>query len=295
MDERSLFAELDEILNKKQAKISLTAKKKLVLSGGGSKGMAHIGALHALDEAGLLDGIDTYAGTSIGGFILFCIYIGYKPMELFLTLKAIDFKKLVDTSMSNVFSKYGFDTGKKIVLLTKKLMEGKGVDPKSSFEKLQKMTGKTFIVTGSCINDHKCHYFSHMTYPNMAAITAIRITISVPFYFTPVTYQEKMFVDGGCIDNYPIHLFKKDIDSVIGIYLSDSKRCTEKITNMEDYITNVFNCCFEGFAVNTLKEYSDRTIKIELESCGAVDFSITAEKKQLIFDIGYKMLKEYIN
>lgn len=299
--EKSLKDELDDIFDVSykmtkytNPKISVKNKKKLVLSGGGSKGMAHIGALHALDEVGILDKIDTYAATSIGGFIAFMIYIGYKPLELLNILKLIDFSKLTETNMNNIFTKYGIDEGNKIIILIHKLMKGKGIDPKINFINLYKITKKTLIVTATCVNDKKCYYLSHQTSPTMSVCTAIRMTISFPLYFSPVTYQNKLFIDGGCIDNYPFHLFSKNPDEVLGIYLTDCRNVINSIDNIEEYIMNMIECFFEGYTINGLKEYLAYSIKINLENCSSIDFSITEEKKQLLFDIGYNITKQSI-
>ena len=53
----------------------------------------------------------------------------------------------------------------------------------------------------------------------MKLTDAIRITTSVPLYFQPVKYNNKTFIDGGCMDNYPINLFTDRLQEVIGVYL----------------------------------------------------------------------------
>ena len=56
--------------------------EKLVISGGGIKGLSGLGALQYLEDNKLLESINTYIGTSIGGIILYLLAIGYKPIEI---------------------------------------------------------------------------------------------------------------------------------------------------------------------------------------------------------------------
>ena len=63
-------------------------------------------------------------------------------------------------------------------------------------------------------------YICHKTYPDLSLYKAIRMSISIPFYFTPVEYNGNLYVDGGCVDDFPLHKFKHKIDNVIGILIN---------------------------------------------------------------------------
>ena len=70
-------------------------KTKLVLSGGGIKGIAHVGALYALDKLDILNNITEFAGTSVGSLVLALYVIGYKPVEMYEFIKAFNFKSVI--------------------------------------------------------------------------------------------------------------------------------------------------------------------------------------------------------
>ena len=76
-------------------------------------------------------------------------------------------------------------------------------------------TQKTLIVTAVCINEKQVYYISHENFPNMSVKLALRMSSCIPILFSPVLYNGKYFIDGGCMDNFPIHLFKKRINDVI--------------------------------------------------------------------------------
>lgn len=272
-----------------------TKKTKLILSGGGVKGIAHLGGLQALEELGLLRDIDTYVGTSVGALILALLVISYTPNELFQFISEINLNKFKELSFNNLLKLFGLDDGKRVEIVIKKLFTGKNIDPCITFEELYKKTGKTLIITGSCLNDKKAYYFSHTNSPDMAIWLAVRISISIPVYFAPVKYKDKMFVDGGCIDNFPIQLFNHCLDEVIALYLTDIRDNVSDITNIEDLLLHIIQCLFEGVTCNSLKGYEKYTIKISLKKISMVDFIIDINTKQQLFNIGYSVVMDKFN
>ena len=53
------------------------------------------------------------------------------------------------------------------------------------------------------------------------------------------TYENKYYLDGACIDNYPINLFKNELDNVIVVYVCDKYKYTNSINNIEEYLIHV--------------------------------------------------------
>ena len=270
INEKSLRNELNEIFNKNKNKnknikssvIDLNKKKTiLVLSGGGVKGISHLGAIQALHEQGILKNIKTYAGTSIGAFIAVLLVIGYSPNTLFQFIMELKFDKLKNINFQ-IFSKsYGLDEGNKLELVLGKLFMGKNINPNITLSELHAITNKTVIITAVCINDKKTYYYSHETAPNMSVIMAIKMSMAIPIYFVPVKYNGKLFIDGGCVDNYPIKIFEDKLDEVIGLYLTEFRDDIDTINNIEDYMLHMIECFFEGITYNSLKGYEKYSIK----------------------------------
>jgi predicted acylesterase/phospholipase RssA len=251
--------EINHILNKNNKKV----KDTLVLSGGSVKGISQIGALHCLKKNNMLNCIKTIAGTSAGSMVGLLYCAGYQPMELFKFMKLINLNHAKKLDPYNIISKYGLDDGSRIMLILQKLINAKGFDINITFKEFYKKTNFNFIVTGSCINDKKIYYFSHTNYPDMKVLDGVRISISVPILFTPVVYEGKIFVDGGCIDNFPIHLFDKKIDNVIGIYVTEHRKHVSEIKFIEDYLNNTIQCLFEGVTHRDTLAYHKHIIKIK--------------------------------
>ena len=270
-------------------------KKILVLSGGGIKGISFIGAMHALYELNILQNMHTFAGTSVGSMILFLYIIGYNPNELFNFIKIVDLNKLKAISIALFLESYGLDSGDKIVKTLTKFMEMRNIKSDITFMELFSKTSKTFIVTAVNINDQKIEYFSHQTSPNMSVLQAVRMSISIPFVFTPVQYNECLYVDGGCIDNFPIKYFYGREDELLGIHIINKIEERKKIQTFDEYALNVINSMINGITNTSIKNYEKYVIGIDLESVNTIDFDITTEKKIQMYNSGYNTIHSYMS
>ena len=250
--------EVGSLLNKKREHI----KEILVLSGGSIKGVAQLGALHYLKKQNMLNNIKTIAATSAGAGTGMLLCAGYQPMEFFKFVKLLNLKQMKKIEAHNVITRYGLDDGTRLMLVFTKLMAAKGFEDDITFDEFYKRTKINLIITGACVNDKKVYYFSHTNYPSMKVFDAVRISVSVPILFTPCVFEEKIFVDGACIDNFPIHLFDNELDKVIGIYVTDVREVVKEIKFIEDYLINVMQCLFEGLKHRDIRAYQKHIIEI---------------------------------
>ncbi len=272
-------------------KIKPSTKTILVLSGGGIKGISHIGALKALEEQDLLKNIKTIAGASVGGIVGGLLLAGYTPDELYKFIELFDTKNIRSINAPNFFTKFGLDDGARFMLVLEKMFEAKNIPIDISFSKFYEMTQVKLILTAVCMNDKQVYYLSHLTFPDMPVLVGIRITSSVPFWFVPVEYKGKLYIDGGCIDNYPIQLFSNELDNVIGIYLAENKEFVRTIANTEDFLFNLLDCFFEGIVCNSIKGFEKYTTKIELSKISIAHLDITSKIKKDLFYCGYTAIK----
>lgn len=270
-------------------------KKILVLSGGGIRGISFIGSLYALHEIGILQCITTYAGTSVGALILFLIVLGYTPAELFEFIKVFDLNKLKSVSVSLFLDSFGLDSGDKIIKTLSKFATSKGFSKDVNFIELFEKTKKTFIITAVNVSKQTVEYFSHTTHPTMSVIHAVRMSISIPFIFTPTQYNGCMYIDGGCIDNFPLKQFHNKKDELIGIYVSDVNPVISDNKTFDEYAMNVIYSVINGITETSVKGYEDCTICISINDTNSIDFDITHDKKIQLFNIGRKNVHDYMN
>lgn len=286
---------IDSKINSLLEKTSKKEKKILVLSGGGIKGIAHIGALKALENMKILQNIKIFVGNSIGGLVSSMYVVGYTIDELYDFIETFNLKKFRSTNLdpSNIFTKFGIDSGDRFVIILKKMIEAKNLNPEITFKELYEKTKLKIILVGSCLNDKTAHYFSHESHPDMPLWIGIRITTSVPIWFMPVEYKNKIYVDGGCIDNYPIGLFQNDLDSVIGLYLSEHREYIKNIPNTEEFLMALIQTLQEGVTCKSIMGYEKYTVLILVQQIIFTNLDITLKIKKQLFSAGYTAVTNY--
>jgi NTE family protein len=271
------------------------SKNIIVVSGGGLKGFSALGVLTRLMETEIIDNPDIYCGTSVGSVIVLLLNIGYTPQDIYEVLLELDFSQLVINNIENILEDVhiGLNSIDPVVYVIYKLMRGKNINKKITFLELFNKLGKKLIITGTCVNDASLHYFSYENTPNMEVLDAIRISISIPIIFKPYMYNNKVWIDGGCMNNYPIDLFHDKLNDVIGIYLDEDYYNYEVFEDVQTYIYQVMKCIFRGLNYNKIEFYKNNTIHIKCKSLSGWD--IQKDDKIRLFDIGYNLAKEKYN
>jgi NTE family protein len=167
----------------------------LVLSGGGARGVAHIGVLKALEEIGVE--ISVVSGTSAGSIVGALYANGLKPDQIFEIIKNLTIFKSVRPAWtwSGLLTMDGLRE-----LLLKHI-------PANSFESLK----LPLTVAATEIKKGHVHYFTEGE-----LIPAIVSSCSVPAVFNPVQHNGGLFVDGGLFDNMPVRPIIDKCDFIIG-------------------------------------------------------------------------------
>lgn len=213
-------------VNKSRPKIGLT------LSGGGAKGLVHVGILQAIDSAGLK--IDYVTGTSMGSVVGGLYAAGYSGDSIEKVARTLDWDVLFSTSPpvneisieeKSEYEKYAltvpFEKGK--FELGKGIIDGQELWLKLSqlFEPVYNITDfNNLPIPFKCIGtDLETGNAVEMNHGNI--VTAIRASMAIPTVFTPVKYDEKLLVDGGVVNNFPVSNVKQmGADYVIGVNLN---------------------------------------------------------------------------
>lgn len=166
------------------------------LSGGGARGIAHLGILQALGEIGVK--IDKIVGVSSGSIVGAFFASGYTPKEILDFIKKSKFL----WSMRPTFWKPGLLDMKGLEKLFLKYL------PDDNFEKLN----IPLIISTTNLNTGEETQFSEGN-----LIQPILASCAMPFIFSPIEYQNKTFIDGGISNNMPTKPLE-DCDIIIGSY-----------------------------------------------------------------------------
>lgn len=268
-------------------KSNIAQKTVLVLSGGGVKGIAHIGVLKALEQLRMLKRFHTFAGTSIGSVILGLHLVGYKPDEIKEFIIKFDLNKIKSINILGVLDSFGIDKGDKLQYVLERLISAKNIDPFITLDALHKQINKTFYFTTVCLNTGLVEYLSHENFPDLPFVTALRMSSAIPWYYSPISYNSKLYVDGGCIDNYPVCLFKDRIEDVVGVYLLETHDVVEQISNIETVTLRIFQCFMTGVNFNSQKGFESCTVTVNMDAISIINYDVDLDQKIKMFNIGF--------
>ncbi|MDE3248729.1 MAG: patatin-like phospholipase family protein [Bacteroidota bacterium] len=215
----------------------------LALSGGGAKGLAHIGILKAIDSAGL--SIDYITGTSMGSIIGSLYAIGYPADSIEKMARAINWDLLLSNQASlrtlfmeekEEYSRYtvelpwvnhGFQ-------LPTGVLQGQELWLKLSemlYPVYNQKDFSKFNIPFKCIGTDVGN--GEAVVLDKGEITnAIRSSMAIPSFFTAVDYDGKKLVDGGVVRNFPVRDVKEmGADFVIGSNVAGGLLPSDKVRN----------------------------------------------------------------
>lgn len=176
------------------------SKIGLVLSGGASKCIAHLGVLKALNEMGVK--IDYIAAVSGGALLGSVVASGISPKEaLDIIVNKANFSFYFPSFRSG-----GLFTMSRIRNLYEETL------PVKTFEELK----IPMVVVATDISEGKTHYFQHGD-----LIQPIIASSSYPIIFEPVMINGHLYLDGGIMNNFPVEIAKKMTDITIGSYVGN--------------------------------------------------------------------------
>lgn len=273
--------------------------KGIVFSGGGLRGFAFIGCLKALEENNIInakegDDIEFYAGCSIGAVMAAMISVGYTATELYDFILHFNYEDVKDLNILGFLENYGIETGIKIQEFLRLMLKKKTGFKNATFKELYEKTGKHLVVNATCVNTHTVEYFDYKNNPDMPVALALRMSISLPFLFVPVSYQGKLYVDGGVIDNFPVHLWENPKE-VLGFKLSNNKKEAETIESFIAFAQHTWSSLYGELTrmkMDSVKDYSYAMVPI---TC-VHTFNLVVTKKQRIHihNQGYKSSKKFL-
>ncbi|MFT4622558.1 MAG: hypothetical protein ACI8PZ_001214 [Myxococcota bacterium] len=200
--------------------------ENLAFEGGGTKGLAYLGALEVLEERGLYPAhIRRASGTSSGSFLAAAVVLGMQTAELRTLLYETDLSAILqDASLwpvgpaYNMFSAYGFNPGKRLLSFLADIFEERTGSADITLRQLLQLTGRELCVPICNLTRMTTEYCHPKTTPDMPARLAVAMSMCLPLLMRPYRLQreighgaglseEDMYVDGGLLCNFPLHVF----------------------------------------------------------------------------------------
>ena len=275
--------------------------RNLVLSGGGVRGLLHLGALKSLEEKQLLKNIENYGGSSAGSMIALLLCIGYTYNDIMIVFLKINLDKFYDiTDIFEFLNIYGLINLNPCEKLLRILLENKFNKKKITFKELYNLTKKTLHINSINLNSHKEDIFNYINTPNIDIIDACIASSSLPFIFPPKLINNNYYIDAFAVNNCPCNIFKDDLNNTICLTINDflpenSFKEYKKIDGFQNYIISVFNS-FQNYSYDiNMNTYKPKIIINLSYNCSPIDFDLPKNILSDIFIKGYNISNDYFN
>jgi len=273
---------------------------EIIISSGGNKGVAIVGALNEFIKNYSLNNIKYYTGCSIGAIISLMIIIGYTIEELNDIIFKINLAQFQDLKIKNLIEKCGFDEGIKFTNFLKAIIINKNFESNITFKDLYEKTGKILTITTVNITKGIIEYYNMENNPYMSVLIGLRMSSNVPILFAPIFYNDCYYLDGGLLDPYPYFYIKNTKKYGIWLFENDEFSFikdleTNFINNTDNslgFILNLLKIMYCNYMKKFYKKIPKNTIYIDFNYSN-LSFDMDIHERKNMFEIGVNKTKLY--
>lgn len=306
---------------KKTAEKIIRDKTAIVLQGGGSLGIGHVGTLSEWEKMGGYQSITHVCGSSVGSILAAAIAAKASVPFMKETIFGLNMKQFADDDYGffrdiyRLYKKWGWHAGDAIEEWAEKLMFQLTGNPKITMEQLYDLNKIHLTITYFSYRYRKTKYADHTTQPDLCVAEAIRMSSSIPIYYQAVwrkflnkNQQDVLdaIADGGTMDNFPIGILHRQgipDEKIMGFKLCSTEELNADEeedydyglpNNAKDAITVLIEAMREqAMRVHVHKNDWKLTVKIDCANLSATNFSMTDEQKNMLFSNGKRAMRDY--
>lgn len=275
-------------------------KLGIALSGGGIRGIAHAGVLKALEDNNIK--VDIIGGTSAGSMIAALYAMGYSPYYIYILFKTYA-KDIIGINANPILSGIhnfiknkktisGLRNGEAIEKIFNKMAEKRKIENISQIEMplviptVDIMNSKEYVFTNKIPKEIE-NTEQYIT--NVSIGRAVRASSSFPAVFSPCKDKDHAFMDGGALDNVPVHEVKKQgADKVIAVKF-DADPIKED-SNLMDIVMKTIDIMGSKISEESL-EMSDLVLNVYTDKVGLLDVN----KLESCYKYGYDCVIQNLN
>lgn len=278
----------------------------LVFEGGGVRGLAYIGALQAVEDAGIRPNVKAMAGTSAGAITAALASLGYSSKELRDVLMGMNLGMFQDGGLTGplrVVKDFGFFKGDAFLRWMRERVAEKTGDPNATFSDVHLATGIDLRLVVTNLSVHSAQVLSHETAPDMEVALGVRMSMSIPLFFAAVRDGRELFVDGGAVWNYPLTIFdtgdEETEKQTLGFHLGLKGTAAQTPVKVGDIVTYGRMLYESLITVQTflMEQNPDdvaRSVFIDHLDVFPTDFGISTEKKEALVGKGFEATDAYL-
>lgn len=232
--------------------------KHLVIPGGGPIGLKALGALQHLEQNGFwsISDIETIYATSAGAIIsvLLCLKFDWETINDYIIKRPWNeaFKLGVD-QIFDAYSKKGLFDKNIAEIFYKPFFNARDISLEITLKEFFELSNIEIHLFSLDINNFNLEDLSHLTHPDLPLLTAVQMSSAIPVLISPVCIEDKCYVDGGVVCNYPINqciLRAENVDEIFGLrnkYIKNDDNIVKEKSTILEYVMN-----FIGKLVNNV-------------------------------------------
>ncbi len=275
--------------------------KNLAFEGGGVLGTAYMGALKALDEAGIYQDVRSVAGTSAGAITALMVALRLSAQEAADLTMHFDFNALRDGGYLGpfrLFRRYGWYKGQVALDTLYDWCEKYSGNRHATFAWLIQNGYRDLRVLSTNLNFGTTQIFSAANTPDVEVALAVRMSLSIPFFFAAVDFGGDLYVDGGTLLNYPLEIFDRDHELAHTLGFAFQAPPEDRVS-----IHGLFPFFRQYLHINNLQQFNllehdahliKESILISTLGIKSTDFGITHPQKKALFEQGYATTWNYL-
>jgi len=306
--------------------------KNLVFEGGGVKGVAYGGVFEVLEQRQITPQIEAVAGTSAGAISATMMALNYSAEHFLKIMMALNFEKLEDgcelIAPFRLIRRFGWFKGNYFLKLMESYIEQKtrnGQQPgngRATFrdlvEKYADRRFKRLYVFGSNLTQQAVQKFSYETTPDMAVADAVRISMSIPFFFEARYFEQNgsndAYCDGGVLNNYPIDTFDEQHTEVdrdtgqqmlhrtpnaktLGFHFVDPIQPASPINSLRSFTGGVIDALLDIQDILLKTNPGDERRSVFIDDLGVqfTDFELSKQTKLALIEQGRIATVKYLD
>jgi NTE family protein len=306
--------------------------KNLVFEGGGVKGVAYGGVFEVLEQRQITPQIESVAGTSAGAITATMMSLNYSAAEFLEIMMTLNFEKFEDGcdlfGPFRLIRHFGWFKGNYFLNLMESYIEKKtrdGQKPgngRATFrdlvEKYAHLHFKRLYVFGTNLTQQAVQKFSYETTPGVAVADAVRISMSIPFFFQARYYEQNgsnnAYCDGGVLNNYPIDTFDEQQIAVepdsgykmlhrmpnretLGFHFVDPNRAVSPINSLRSFTGGVIDAFLDIQDILLKTNPGDERRSVFINDLGVkfTDFELSDQTKRALIDQGRTATNKYLD
>jgi NTE family protein len=297
-----------------------------VFEGGGVKGVAYGGVFEVLEERQITPQIQAVAGTSAGAIAATMMALNYSAEKFLKIMMRLNFEKLEDgcelIAPFRLVRHFGWFKGNYFLKLMETYIEEKTGNARATFrdlvEKYADRHFKRLYIFGTNLTQQAVQKFSYETTPEVAVADAVRISMSIPFFFEARYYEQNgsndAFCDGGVLNNYPIDTFdeqRPEIDpdtgqqmlhrtpnqETLGFHFVDPSQPASPINSLRSFSGGVIDALLDIQDILLKTNPGDERRSVFIDDLGVsfADFELSDKTKRALIEQGRIATTKYLD